>query len=166
MTYSQTDDGLVECCGQKDCDEKACGSYTSVKLPDGSTQVCCGKNDCEQKFAVTLPDECKIVGDPVLRYTPIVTDHAIKFSEIGFSYYNFAKRCYIQLLGCGNATCSFSVDGTPYWAISTEYYDRPMVGPFEIKETGQEHVFYIKNALATGGEGLAAGWAIVCASYH
>ena len=49
MTYSQTDDGLVECCGQKDCDEKACGSYTSVKLPDGSTQVCCGKNDCEQK---------------------------------------------------------------------------------------------------------------------
>ena len=165
-TVVQTDDGLVECCGQKDCDEKACGSYTSVKLPDGSTQVCCGKNDCEEKFAATLPDECKIVGDPVLMYTPIFTDHAIKFSEIGFSYYNFAKRFYIQLLGCGNATCSFSVDDTPYWAISTGYYDKPMVGPFEIKETGQEHVFYIKNALATGGVGLAAGWAIVCASYH
>ena len=167
LTVVQTDDGLVECCGQKDCDEKACGSYTSVKLPDGSTQVCCGKNDCAQKFAATLPDECKIVGDLALRYVPpLLTDHVIKFSEIGFGYYNFAKRFYIQLLGCGNAICSFSVDDTLYWALSTGYYDNPMVGPFEIKETGQEHVFYIKNSLAHEGEGLAAGWAIVCASYH
>lgn len=129
--------------------------------------MCCGKNDCEQKFAATLPDECKIVGDLALRYVPpLLTDHVIKFSEIGFGYYDFAKRFYIQLLGCGNAICSFSVDDTLYWALSTGYYDKPMVGPFEIKETGQEHVFYIKNSLATEGEGLAAGWAIVCASYH
>lgn len=128
--------------------------------------MCCGKNDCEEKFAATLPDECKVVGDLALRYVPMLTDHVIKFSEIGFGYYNFAKRFYIQLLGCGNAICSFSVDDTLYWAPITGYYDKPMVGPFEIKETGQEHVFYIKNALAHEGEGLAAGWAIVCASYH
>lgn len=70
------------------------------------------------------------------------------------------------MLGCGNATCSFSVDDTLYWALATGYYDRPIIGPYEIKETGKEHVFYIKSALATGGVGLAAGWAIVCASYH
>lgn len=55
ITYNQTDDGLVECCGQKDCDEKACGSYTSVTRDDGSVTTCCGQKDCEDKFKASLP---------------------------------------------------------------------------------------------------------------
>ena len=55
MTYSQTDDGLEECCGQEDCDKKACGSYTSVTRDDGSVTTCCGQKNCEEKFKASLP---------------------------------------------------------------------------------------------------------------
>lgn len=55
ITYNQTEDGLVECCGQEDCDRKACGSYTSVTRDDGSVTTCCGQKDCEAKFKASLP---------------------------------------------------------------------------------------------------------------
>lgn len=55
ITYNQTDHGLEECCGQEDCDRKACGSYTSVTRDDGSVTTCCGQKDCEDKFKASLP---------------------------------------------------------------------------------------------------------------
>lgn len=49
MTYSQTKDGLEECCGQEDCDKKACDPVT-YKGMDGTEKICCRKNeDCSAK---------------------------------------------------------------------------------------------------------------------
>ena len=49
MTYSQTKDGLEECCGQEDCDKKACDPVI-YKGMDGTDKTCCRKNeDCSAK---------------------------------------------------------------------------------------------------------------------
>ena len=164
MTYSQTDDGLVECCGQKDCDEKACGGYTSVKLPDGSTQVCCGKNDCEEKFASTLPNKCVLMGDDVTTGTVHVTNYQQKLSDF-FSYSNYLKSIYIDLFGCGNAICHYTVDGTKYDLISQSELPTYIRGPIYL-DPKTDHIFGFNNYLDYFAIGLTAGWVIVCGSYQ
>lgn len=164
MTYSQTDDGLVECCGQKDCDEKACGSYTSVKLPDGSTQVCCGKNDCEEKFAATLPDQCVTLGDGVQGGFPHETNYQQKLSD-NFSYSKYLKSIYIDRFGCGNAICNYTVDGTKYDLLSPAHIPTYIDGPIDL-DPKTDHIFGFNNHLDQFDVGLTAGWVIVCGSYQ
>lgn len=164
MTNSQTDDGLVECCGQKDCDEKACGSYTSVKLPDGSTQVCCGKNDCEEKFAATLPDQCVTLGDGVQGGFPHETNYQQKLSD-NFSYSKYLKSIYIDRFGCGNAICNYTVDGTKYDLLSPSHIPTYIDGPIDL-DPKTDHIFGFNNHLDQFEVGLTAGWVIVCGSYQ
>ncbi|MDY6247132.1 MAG: hypothetical protein SPL83_07840 [Succinivibrio sp.] len=164
MTYSQTDDGLVECCGQKDCDEKACGSYTSVKLPDGSTQVCCGKNDCEEKFASTLPDKCVTMGDDVQGGFPRETNYQQKLSDF-FSHSKYLKSIYIEKFGCGNAICHYTVDGTKYDTFSPSHIPTYIEGPIYL-DPKTDHIFGFNNHLDQFEVGLTAGWVKVCGSYQ
>lgn len=164
MTYSQTDNGLVECCGQEDCDKKACGDYTSVKLPDGSIQACCGKNNCEEKFASTLPDKCVTLGDNVSIGLPHTTNYQQRLSD-NFSYSQYLKSIYIDKFGCGNATCHYTVDGAKYDLISSSNIPTYITGPIYL-DPKTDHIFGFNNILNQFGIGLTAGWVIVCGSYQ
>lgn len=86
---------MEECCGQKDCDEKACGGYTSVTLNDGSTQVCCGKKDCEEKFKASLP--INLVGLPFDLATDCIGDGGVFHPHITI-YGNPHKKMFINKL--------------------------------------------------------------------
>lgn len=86
---------MEECCGQEDCDKKACGGYTSVTLNDGSTQVCCGKKDCEEKFKASLP--INLVGLPFDLYTGCIGDGGVFHPHITI-YGNPHKKMFINKL--------------------------------------------------------------------